>query len=206
MMVQESGFSSLHLARDSTRFIYKSSHVMRTLFSFGLIFVWTATAVLAQQKIAYVDSDLIYDNYPEFSTAQQSLDRVAEQWEQDLAERQDRLDEMFQEYQARELLYTAESRQQKQNEIIAAEEELERLRRQYFGPEGQLFEQQEQILRPIQEKVLIAIEEVAEAEGYDYVFDRGGDFVFLYTNEKLDITDLVLEELGIDITRTNLGR
>ena len=179
---------------------------MRTLFSFGLLFVWTATAVLAQQKIAYVDSDLIYENYPEFSTAQQSLDRVAEQWEQDLAERQDRLDEMFQEYQARELLYTAESRQQKQNEIIAAEEELERLRRQYFGPEGQLFEQQEQILRPIQEKVLIAIEEVAEAEGYDYVFDRGGDFVFLYTNEKLDITDLVLEELGIDITRTNLGR
>ena len=179
---------------------------MRMLFSFGLLFVWTATAVLAQQKIAYVDSDLIYDNYPEFSTAQQSLDRVAEQWEQDLAERQDRLDEMFQEYQARELLYTAESRQQKQNEIIAAEEELERLRRQYFGPEGQLFEQQEQILRPIQEKVLIAIEEVAEAEGYDYVFDRGGDFVFLFTNEKLDITDLVLEELGIDITRTNLGR
>lgn len=179
---------------------------MRMLFSFGLLFVWTVTAVLAQQKIAYVDSDMIYENYPEFSTAQQSLDRVADQWEQDLAERQDRLDEMFQEYQARELLYTAESRQQKQNEIIAAEEELERLRRQYFGPEGQLFEQQEQILRPIQEKVLIAIEEVAEAEGYDYVFDRGGDFVFLYTNEKLDITDLVLEELGIDITRTTLGR
>ncbi len=176
------------------------------LLSFGLFFVWTATVVLAQQKIAYVDSDLIYENYPEFSTARQSLDRVAEQWEQDLAERQDRLDEMFQEYQARELLYTAESRQQKQNEIIAAEEELDRLRRQYFGPEGQLFEQQQQILRPIQEKVLIAIEEVAEAEGYDYVFDLGGDFVFLYTNEKLNITDLVLEELGIDITRASLGR
>ncbi len=179
---------------------------MRTFFIFGMLFVWTALAAAAQHKIAYVDSDLIYENYPEFSTAQQSLDRVAEQWEQELSERQDRLDEMFEEYQARELLYTAESRQQKQNEIIAAEEELERMRRQYFGPEGQLFEQQQQILRPIQEKVLIAIEEVAEAEGYDYVFDRGGDFVFLYTNERLDITDLVLEELGIDITRTTLGR
>ncbi len=174
---------------------------MRTLFSLGILLIWSVVPVLAQQKIAYIDSERIYDNYPEFSTAQQSLDRIAQQWEEELAERQDALDEMFQEYQARELLYTADSRQQKQNEIIVAEEELERLRAQYFGPEGQLFEQQEQVLRPIQEKVLIAIEEVAEAEGYDYVFDRGGDFVFLYTNENLDITDIVLMELGIDIVR-----
>ncbi len=172
---------------------------MRTPFSFLALTIWFAVPALAQQKIAYVDSERIYDNYPEFSTAQQSLDRIAQQWEEDLAERQDALDEMFQEYQARELLYTADSRLQKQNEIIAAEEELERLRVQYFGPEGQLFEQQEQVLRPIQEKVLIAIEEVAEAEGYDYVFDRGGDLLFLYTNDNLDITDFVLIELGIDI-------
>ena len=195
MMVRKGGFSSSHLDRDLT------SITMRRLFSFSLFLIWSAVSVLAQQKIAYVDSERIYDNYPEFATAQQSLDRIAQQWEQDLAERQDRLDEMFQEYQARELLYTPETRQQKQNEIIAAEEELERLRVQYFGPEGQLFQQQEQILRPIQEKVLIAIEQVAEDEDYDYVFDRSGDFVFLYTNGRLDVTDLVLEELGIEITR-----
>jgi len=173
---------------------------MKTLFGIGLFLAWSVTPVIAQHKIAYVDSERIYDNYPEFSSAQQSLDRIAQQWEQDLGERQNELDEMFEEYQARELLYTADSRQQKQNEIIAAEEEIERLRVQYFGPEGQLYQQQEQVLRPIQEKVLIAIEDVAEAEGYDYVFDRGGDFVFLYTNEGLDITDIVLEELGIEVS------
>ncbi len=171
---------------------------MRKILSLWLLLAWSVVPALAQHKIAYIDSERIYQNYPEFATAQQSLDRITQQWEQDLAERQDELDEMFQEYQARELLYTAESRQQKQNEIIAAEEELERLRVQYFGPEGQLFQQQEQILRPIQEKVLVAIEEVAEAEDYDYVFDRGGDFVFLYANSRLDITDIVLEELGIE--------
>ncbi|MCY3615970.1 MAG: OmpH family outer membrane protein [Bacteroidetes bacterium] len=160
-----------------------------------------SSPALAQHKIAYIDSDKIYQNYPEFTTAQQSLDRLAQQWEQDLAERQAALDEMFKEYQARELLYTSESRQERQNEIIAAEEELERMRMQYFGPEGQLFHQQEQILRPIQERVLTVIQEVAEGEGYDYVFDRNGDFVFLYANESLNITDLVLEELGVDITR-----
>ena len=174
---------------------------MNKFFGLGMVLILMSSPALAQHKIAYIDSDRIYQNYPEFTTAQQSLDRLAQQWEQDLAERQAALDEMFKEYQARELLYTSESRQERQNEIIAAEEELERMRMQYFGPEGQLFHQQEQILRPIQERVLTVIQEVAEGEGYDYVFDRNGDFVFLYANESLNITDLVLEELGVDITR-----
>ena len=176
---------------------------MKTLFRFGALFLWCAVPAFAQQKIAFVDSERIYDNYPEFSTAQQSLDRISQRWESTLTERQEALDEMFRDYQARELLYTADSRQEKQNEIIAAEEELERLRVQFFGPEGQLFQQQEQLLRPIQEKVLIAIEEVAATEGYDYVFDRDGDFLFLYANKNYDITDIVLEELGINITSTS---
>lgn len=174
---------------------------MKKFFGLAVVLFLMSSPALAQHKIAYIDSDRIYQNYPEFTTAQQSLDRLAQQWEQDLAERQAALNEMFEEYQARELLYTSESRQEKQNEIIAAEEELERMRMQYFGPEGQLFHQQEQILRPIQERVLTVIQEVAEGEGYDYVFDRNGDFVFLYANESLNITDLVLEELGVDITR-----
>ncbi|MXY08551.1 MAG: OmpH family outer membrane protein [Rhodothermaceae bacterium] len=174
---------------------------MKKLFGLGVVLILMSSSAWAQHKIAYIDSDRIYQNYPEFTTAQQSLDRLAQQWEQDLAERLAALEDKFEEYQARELLYTSESRQEKQNEIIAEEEEIERMRMQYFGPEGQLFHQQEQILRPIQEKVLTVIQEIAEAEGYDYVFDRNGDFVFLYANESLDITDLVLEELGVDITR-----
>lgn len=174
---------------------------MKKLFGLGMVLIWMSPPVLAQHKIAYIDSDRIYHNYPEFATAQQSVDRLAQQWEQELADMARALDENFKEFQARELLLTLESRQERQNEIIAAEEELERKRIQYFGPEGQLFHQQEQILRPIQERVLAVIQEVAEGEGYDYVFDRNGDFVFLYANENLDITDIVLEELGVDITR-----
>ena len=157
---------------------------------------------MAQHEIAYVDSEFIYKNYPEFATAQQNLDRMADGWEDELSERQAGLKVLFEEYQARELLYTIDERQRKQQEIVSLEEDIERLRMQYFGPEGELFRQQEQILRPIQEKVLAAIEEVAVAEGYDYVFDRsGGTFVFLFANDRLDISVLVLEELGIDTQR-----
>jgi outer membrane protein len=56
-------------------------------------------------------------------------------------------------------------------------------------------------MRPVQERVLAAIEEVAEAEDYDYVFDKSGDFLFLFARPQLDISDLVLEELGIETGR-----
>ncbi len=159
-------------------------------------------AVWAQQKIAYIDSQYIYGKYPEFATAQQKLDRMAQEWQQELEQEQQELDGLFQEYQARELLYTQEERQRKRQEIIDGETQVERLRNQYFGPDGDLFKQQEQLLKPIQEKVLTAIEEIAQAEGYDYVFDKSGDFVFLYTREQFDLSNQVLEELGIEIEPT----
>ena len=104
-------------------------------------------AAWAQQKIAYIDSQYIYGKYPEFATAQQKLNRMAQEWERDLSTKQQEVDDLFQEYQARELLYTQEERQRKRDEIITAESDVERLRSQYFGPEGDLFKQQEQILK-----------------------------------------------------------
>lgn len=159
----------------------------------------------AQQRIGYVDSEFILNNTPEYATVQQQLDRMAQEWQNELEERRDEVDALFREYQARELLYTSEERQRKRDEIMRAEEEVERLRMQYFGPEGDLFEQQERLMRPIQERVLAAIEKVAEREGFDYVFDKGGDFLFMYAREQYDLSDDVLEELGIDLEGSATG-
>ena len=161
-----------------------------------------AAPAAAQSKIAFVDSEYIYSQYAEFATVQQQLDRLTDQWTQDLEDRQSLVDQLFQEYQARELLYTNDERQRKQEEIMQAEEELSSRRMQYFGPEGELYRQQDQLLRPLQEKILIAIETIAVAEGYDYVFDRSGDYVFLFADERHNISDTVLEELGIEVQQS----
>lgn len=162
-------------------------------------------AAVAQQQIGYVDSQYILEETPEYATVQQNLDRMAQEWQQEVEEKQREVDEMFREYQARELLYTQEERQQKRDAIMQAEQEVEQLRMRYFGPEGELFQQQEQLLKPIQEKVLVAVEEVALNEGYDYVLDKSGGVVFMYAPEEHDLSDLVLEELGIDIEQEGGG-
>ena len=163
-------------------------------------------SLYAQQKIGYVDSDYILNLVPEFATIQQNVDRQAQEWEAEIEEAQQKVDEMFREYQARELLYTNEERNRKRDEIVRAEEEAERLRMRYFGPEGELFLQQDNLMRPLQERLMTAIEKVASEDGYDYIFDKNGDFLFLFARDQYDLSDRVLEEMGIDLEETTRRR
>ncbi len=165
-----------------------------------------APSANAQQKIGYVDSDYILNLVPEFATIQQNVDRKAQEWETEIEESQNKVDEMFREYQARELLYTNEERNRKRDEIVKAEEDAERLRMRYFGPEGELFLEQDNQMRPLQERLMNAIETVASVDGYDYIFDKNGDYLFLFAREQYDLSDRVLEEMGIDIEETTRRR
>lgn len=156
----------------------------------------------AQQKIGYVDSEYILDRLPEYATVQQKLDQLERQWREEISEASRTVDELRQEFQARELLYTEEERARKKEEITEARREVETLRQRYFGPDGELYARQEELMRPIQERVLAAVEEVATGEGYDYVFDKSGDYVFMYARDQYDLSDRVLRELGIDVDRS----
>lgn len=170
---------------------------------YGLLAVLLGAAApyaQAQQKIGYVDSQYILEQMPEYETVQQKLDRLEQQWEQELQKMQEEVDKLFEEYQARELLYTEQERKRKREEIRQKEQELQTFRQNHFGPEGQLYQRQQQLMRPIQEKILAAIDEIARQESYDYVFDKSGDFLFLFAREQHNVSDLVLAELGIDTT------
>ena len=180
---------------------------MRAIRILILILVLVAAGdAAAQQRIGFIDSETVLNRIPEYATVQQQVDRMAAEWESEIDTKQKDVDDMFREYQARELLYTSDERRNKREEIVRAEEEVERLRMQYFGPEGELFTEQDKLIRPLQERILAAVEEVATSEGYDYVFDKSGDFLFLFAREQNDLSDKVLQELGIDTEGTDRSR
>jgi outer membrane protein len=175
----------------------------------GLIFtilVVAAGVSTAQQKVGYVDTEYILQQVPEYATVQQNLDRLAAEWNTELTRMQREIDEAFREYQSRELLYTADERQAKQTEIIRKEEELEQYRIRHFGPEGELFKRQEQMMRPIQERILEAVEEAATSDGYDYVLDKSSSTIFLFYRDQYDLSIDVLEEMGIDTETLRASR
>lgn len=180
-----------------------SQFLRRTLLLVGVIGavgVLTGPCVsLAQQKIGYVDTEYVLNKMPEYETVQQKLDNLEQEWRQEIQKKEKKARTLEQEFNARELLYTEEERKQKQRAIETARNEVEQLRQRYFGPEGELYSRQKELMRPIQQRVLEATESVATEDGYDYVVDKKGETLFLYAKEEHDLSDRVLRELGINI-------
>jgi outer membrane protein len=102
---------------------------------------------------------------------------------------------MYDDYERRKLSMSDQRRAEVERELVAAEDKISAFRQEKFGVEGELFKKQEEVMKPVQNKVFNAIQEVAEEEELDFVFDRSGDIIFLYAKDEYDITNLVLEKL-----------
>lgn len=157
----------------------------------------------AQQDIAYIDSDEVLEQMPEYASVQEELDQLEQEWRSEIEAQEEEVDALVEEFQARELLYTPDEQERQQERIREARREVERLRDEYFGPEGQLFQRQQELMRPLQERVLEAVEDIAESAGYDYVFDTAGEYLFMYAAPQHDLTEDVILELGIELETNN---
>lgn len=160
----------------------------------------------AQQRIGYIDSQSILDKVPEYASVQQKLNQLEKKWRSEIQTKKEEVQALREEFRAWELLYTEEERRQKQTEITKAQREVEQLRKRYFGPDGQLYTRQKELMRPIQESILKATEEVATEQGYDYVFDKGERVLFMYAREDHNLNEAVLQQLGINTTEQAEGR
>lgn len=169
------------------------------LLTCGLFF----TAHAQDQKIGYIDSEYILQKIPEYKGIQQQLDVVSQGWRDDIKELEDEIEQLRKEFEAKKILYTDEVREQKKNEIEQKVQQKKKLVDQKFGPEGEYFQKQQELLNPIQRRVMEAVTAVAEQEGFDYVFDRSGEYSFLYTRPEWDISDKVLIELGINVDQVS---
>jgi outer membrane protein len=163
-------------------------------------FVVTVEGIQAQnQKIGFIDSEYILSNMPEYTGIDQRLRQVSQEWQQEIDRMQAEIERLKQEFQAREILFTSEQRQQKLTEIDNKIRDRERFLQSKFGPDGDYFKQQQQLLEPIQLRIVEATDKVAARDGFDFVFDRAGDFLFLYTRPQWNISNEVLLEMGIQV-------
>lgn len=152
----------------------------------------------AAQRIAYIDMDKILNSMPEYQQAQQELDRVAQDWRQDIAQKYDVIKGMYNKYQADQVLLSEEMRSQREEAIMAKEQEVRELQKQRFGPDGDLFKRRKQLVEPIQDKVYAAIETYSNDKGYDFIFDRSSPAAgIIFSNDRYDKTEDILESLGV---------
>ena len=169
----------------------KSLLLLAVMFLLGI-------AVNAQQnqRIAYVDSDYILENIPEYADAQEEINQLSKKWEKEITALFQEAQELDREYQAESVLLSEDQKRKKKEAITAKRQEAENLRMQYYGPEGELFAKRAELIQPIQEKVYNAINQVALTKNYAFVFDKAAGTTMLYCSDKNDISDEILDEIG----------
>lgn len=151
---------------------------------------------LSAQKFAFVDTDYILQNIPEYSDAQAQLDDLSKQWQKEIDAKFAEVEKMYQSYQAEYVLIPEEIRKQKEQEIINAEKAAQQLQMQRFGSDGDLFKKREELVKPIQDKIFSAIEAVSAEKNIGIVFDKAGAVTMMYANVKYDLSDDVLSNMG----------
>lgn len=157
------------------------------------------SAAAQDQKIGFFESDYILQQIPEYEGIQQQLDLLSSQWKEELSKLEAEIKELEEDYAAKEILYTEEIRNEKKKEINNKRKSKERYLSQKFGPNGEYFTRQKELLEPIQRQVFSAVRAVAERQSFDYVFDRSGDIYMVYANDEYSLDDDILLELGLEI-------
>lgn len=169
----------------------------------GLMGLASAAFTQAQaQKYAYVNTEYILSNIPEFAQAQEQIDKLSIEWQKELEEKFAEIDALYKKFQNDAPLLTQDMKNRRENEIIGKEKAAKDLQKKRFGVDGDLYKQRAEMIQPIQDKVYTAIEKKAKQKQFVFVFDRADNSGILYADPKNDISNEVLKDMGYEPGKT----
>lgn len=164
---------------------------------FFLLLIIIGTSFVKAQEFAYIDSDYILKNVPEYIQAKEKLDGLAEKWTKEVEDRYTAIKTKKANFDREEVLLPAEEKQKRKTEIEKLEKETIELQTQHFGTNGDYFQKRQELVKPIQDRVFTAMKKIAKRDSYSFVFDKSNQSNLVYAVKESDISDDVLEEMGI---------
>lgn len=163
-----------------------------------IIMAMAIAGVLAAsaQKFALVDMEYIFRNVPSYEMANEQLNQLSQRWQKEIEAVGKEAETMYQNYLSDKVFLTEEQVKKREEEIVAKEKAATELRYKYFGPEGELYQKRQTLLKPIQDDVYNAVKKVAEERGYQAIFDRASASDIVFASPRIDISNEVLAKLG----------
>ncbi len=148
------------------------------------------------QRFAYVDTRYVLDNIPDYESAQEQLNIISQEWQDEIEALYSEIEKLYKEYEVEKVLLSDELKRKREEEILAKEKEVKELQKKYFGKGGELFKKRQELVKPIQDEVFNAVKEIGENGNYAIIFDVASGMGILFNDPKYDKSDEVLEKLG----------
>ncbi|RZJ33846.1 MAG: OmpH family outer membrane protein [Flavobacterium sp.] len=146
-------------------------------------------------KIGYIDMEYILQNVPDYTEAKNQLEQKAQKWKQEIETKKNDINKLKDALKTERVLLTKELIDEREEEIRFQETELSDYQQKRFGPTGDLMIQKAVLVKPIQDQVFTAAQDIAEAKKYDFIFDKSSDMTMLFAAKRFDISDQVVRAI-----------
>ena len=168
---------------------------------------FTTLAQAPAQKIGYADWDYIFSQMPEYKQIEAEMKTHGDQLQNQLQAKYKDYETKLKAYQAGAAKMVDAVRTDKENELTQLQENIQKFQQ---DAQTSIQNKQDQLMTPVFTKVGKAIEDVAKEQSYSFILNPqliGGGDILLYSDDKYDISDLVLKKMGITpkpaATKTN---
>lgn len=168
---------------------------MRRIAIISVLIVFSALTAVGQ-RFAYIDSDYIMDNIPEYKAAEMEIERISIEWQKELEDLFGEIESLFKAYQAEAPMLPEEIRVQREEAIMNKEKLAKDLQMNRFGRNGELFQKRQELIKPIQDNIFEAVQTIATRGNYAVIFDKTGGLTMIYTDVRYDLSDEVLQSMG----------
>ena len=162
----------------------------------SLVIIQTINAQTRGTRAGYIDMEYILQNVPDYAEATIQLEQKAQKWKQEIESKKVEINKIKDVLKAEKALLTKELIDERETEIKFLENEVLEYQQKRFGAKGDLIQQKSILAMPIQDQVFTAIQDIAMAKKYDFIFDKSSDLTILFADKRFDISDQVLRVLN----------
>ena len=155
-------------------------------------------------RIGYIDTEYILQNVPEYTEATSQLESKVQKWKNEIEIKLGAVEQKRNELNNEKALLTKELIEEREEDIAFEEKEILDYQQKRFGPNGDLMIQKKQLMQPVQDQIFQAVQDIATAKKYDFVFDKSADVVMLYSAERFDMSEQVLRTISRASKRNQL--
>ena len=167
------------------------------LFNF-IIFLMFFQNIISGQKelrVGYINMEYILSNIKDFEVANKEFEYKIDQWKKEISKKENEIKVKREELEFEKDLIPNQIYLKRNKELDYDAEELESYRNKRFGPEGDWLVQEKILIQPIQDEVLAIVQQIAEKNKFDFIFDKSSAVIMLYSEKKYDISELVLRSI-----------
>ncbi len=156
------------------------------------LLLWMGTTTVNAQKIAHIDVQKIMTEMPEFKSGQAQLKKLYATYQKEFQEMQDAYQAKLKKYQAESSTVSEQENQKRVKELMEMEKNIAKSQQEI---QEEAAKKEAELMKPIQEKLMKAIQDVAKEKGYEYVFDSSGPTNLIVANGP-DLFTAVKSKLG----------